>query len=46
MGALVSNLTGIIVILTSQTDLVVYAAVFLIGLRVGLAFLIAPILLA
>lgn len=46
MGALVSNLTGMAAILTSQTDLAVYGAVFLIGLSFGLAFIIAPILLA
>ena len=46
MGALVSNLLGITGILTSQNDVVVYATVFLIGLSFGLAFIIAPILLA
>jgi len=46
MGALISNVTGITAILMSQTDLLVYASVFLIGLSFGLAFIIAPILLA
>ena len=46
MGALMSNLTGMAAILTSQTDLVVYAAVFLMGLSFRLAFIIAPISLA
>ena len=46
MGALVSNLVGITGILTSQSDLVVYATVFLIGVSFGLGFIIAPILLA
>ena len=46
MGALVSNLTGITAILTSQTDPMVFATVFLMGLSFGLAFIMAPILLA
>ena len=46
LGAAASNLAGIVAILMSQSDLVVYVTVFLIGLSFGIAFVIAPILLA
>lgn len=46
LGALLCNLAGIVIILNSQTQLLVYFCVFLIGLSFGLSFVIAPILLA
>ena len=46
LAALICNLVGTSTVLVSQSELLVYLSVFLIGLSFGLSFLIAPILLA
>lgn len=46
LAALVSNLIGMLIVVNSQAEFLVYLSVFLMGASFGLSFLIAPILLA
>lgn len=46
MVALLCNLAGMLIVINSQAELLVYLSVFLMGASFGLSFLIAPILLA
>lgn len=46
LAALISNLFGMLIVVNSQAEVLVYLSVFLMGASFGLSFLIAPILLA